>query len=238
MILISIILSTFVGLIAFLGVQTTKDGRQDSLTNNLKSQLQYVSDEVDMLKMGGTNSTLIEVGVCQILPSSISGISPHVALVNYSLFSNSIRNYIVFGNVSTFPMVSSVTSFYPQASCPFYTDYIQLLSFYIAGCTTDLTGTNFTITKFNEISWYNLYGSILKEDQSKIKPDGIFLASGDQCNQNQVSFSYVALDFGFQNVGDTFTNAIRFYILSQNTSTTLSFSGPIMLLLPNSQSFK
>lgn len=205
--------------------------------NNLKAQLQYVSDEVDMLKMGGTNSTLIEVGVCQILPSTPFGLLPHVALVNYSLFSNSIRNYVVFGNVSTFNIASYESEFYP-GYCPFYRDYIQEAAFYIAGCTTDLTGTNFTITKFNEIVWDRLYGSILKEDQSKINPNGIFVASGDQCNQNQVQFDNLGFDYGFQNVGYITTNSIVFVILSLNPSTNLSISGPIMILLPSGQSIK
>lgn len=229
-----IILTTFVGLFAFLGVQTNRDGRQDSVANNLKAQLQYVSDEVDMLKMGGTNSTLIEVGVCQILPSDIFGLLPHVAFVNYSLFANSIRNYVVFGNVSTFPLDSSTYS--PDPSCPFYTDYTQRVSFVIAGCTTDLTGTNFTITKFNEIPWVSTIGSILKEDQDKIYPNGIF---GDTCNQNQIRFNNIGFDFGFQNVvGYTYLNGIIFGILSQNPSNNLSISGPIMILLPNGQTFK
>lgn len=134
--------------IVLLSLQPNKDGRQDHLTRNLAFQLLYVTDEVDMLKMGGTNSTLIESGVCQILPADqFYEITSFVGLVNYSIFANSVRNYVVFGNVSTFPITSYLLP--PNTECPFYTDYTQMVNFYIGGCTTDLTGINITINIFN-----------------------------------------------------------------------------------------
>ena len=41
-----IILTTFVGLFAFLGLQTNKDGRQDSTVNNLKIESQMFKTEI------------------------------------------------------------------------------------------------------------------------------------------------------------------------------------------------
>lgn len=237
-----IILSTFVGLFAFLGVQTNTNGRQDSVANNLKAQLQYVSDEVDMLKMGGTNSTLLESGVCQLLQvdeNFFFNLIP-LALVNYSLFSNTIRSYVVFQNTSLLSIPSFPETGYQNPVCPYFNDYNQQLSVAIGACTTDLTGTNLTVNYINDLRWNNDYGSILTSDQLNINIGGqnlIFVGSGNQCNQNQVFFSSTTLNYGFVNtMGQPIRlNYILFDMLFQNTSTTFSITKPIMLLLPNIQ---
>ena len=226
--------------IVFLSLQPNKDGRQDLAENNLNLRFQYLNDEVDMLKMSGTNSTLIESGVCQIYyqgDSYYDEIIPVGAFVNYSLFTNSVRDYVIFENVSNVPILSFYSTYYINTRCPFYNNYTQRTNFYIGGCTTDLTYTNFTVNRFNDLEWFqDLYGSILKSDQSKINPNGIFVGSGSQCNQNQVLFDSREYNYGFQNTGFIRLNIIGFAILSQNMSTDLSISGSIMLLLPSLQS--
>lgn len=229
--------------IVLLTLQPNKDGQQDNIINDLKLENAYIKDVVASIEMQANNSILLESGVCKVI-NNFGTVIPNV-LINYKLYHNSVKSYIVFENTSFISITNNI--FGSFSNCGFYSEYTYRLEFNIGGCTTDLTGNNFTIAKINNILWTRgLSVNFLKSEQQKIaiqnNTDSIFLDgwNGNKCNDNQIQLYYGSNRNLYLYPSPTnftsapYSNVFEFYIQTKNATTGFSITAPLMIFLQQS----
>jgi hypothetical protein len=216
-------------LFSFLALQPQQINRQSGIDVQQNYQISLLQNELTMLMSSNLNSTLIESGVCKFIDDAQNfPYIPTSFLIPYKLYSNTISTYVAFQNTTTLPLVV----FPSDLDCPYTLNYAYFVNFAFFGCTTDLTGNNFTVTSINSLVQQSSEEIILQSEQAKFSffnnLQTIFSVRNSGCHQNIYSNS----DFDYNFVNGFFrTRLFRFQVYLQNTTTGFQITAPAMLFL-------
>jgi hypothetical protein len=204
----------FIVSIVFVGLQSSRDA-------NLINEI--------------TNSTgvLIETGVCRIYDAGGTWINE---FIGYNVFEYPDTSRIIEFNNRSFNLPS--VPYTNDPACPNPNGYGQQVYFSFGACTTNLSGTEFTVSVVNNIISSGYAVPISKTEQAKfdfVNPIFGSETSGGTamlCYQDQYFLIEVSTNYG---LGNVLSNAFKFNVVLVDPITNFTLVSPLRLALQSSR---
>lgn len=204
----------FIISVIFVGLQSSRDA---NLINEITK----------------STGVLIETGVCRIYDASDTWINEYIGYNVYEYPDTS--RIIAFDNRSfNIPSVAYTN----DPACPNPNGYGQQVYFSFGACTTNLSGTEFTVSVVNNIIASGFSAPISKAEQAKfdfINPifgSQLFGGTAMLCYQDQYFLIETVTNYG---LGNVYSNAFKFNVVLVDPITNFTLVSPLRLALQNAR---